>query len=240
VKIRNKHLLRAAGWLATRSARGLVRTLRADYRPLDAAVAPADRLPPGPRYIYCIWHEYLLYPTAKYGHPSLAVLISKHADGQLLGSLIQAMGMGMVLGSTNRGGVEAVRQLVNGKDARRHLVLTPDGPRGPRRVLQPGIVYVASRTGMQIAPIGVGYDRPWRAKSWDRFAVPRPCSRVRLVTAEPVTVPPGAKTQELEHHRLLVQAEMDRLTVAAERWAETNRFEPPPMSAEPSAPRLAS
>jgi lysophospholipid acyltransferase (LPLAT)-like uncharacterized protein len=93
---------------------------------------------------------------------------------------------------------------------------------------------------MQIAPIGVGYHRPWRAKSWDRFAVPRPCSRVRLVTAKPITVPPRARQDELEHYRLLVQAEMDRLTAAAERWAETNRYEAPEPAAEPTAPRLAS
>lgn len=240
MKIRNKHLLRAAGWLATRSARGLVRTLRADYHPLGPAVVPTTRVPPGPRYVYCIWHEYLLYPAAKFGHPDLSVLISKHADGQLLGSLIQAMGMGMVLGSTNRGGIEAVRQLINGDDVRRHLVITPDGPRGPRRVVQPGIVYVASRTGMQIAPIAVGYERPWRAKSWDRFAVPRPCTRAKMVSGRPITVPPRARSDELEHYRLQVQAEMDYLTVAAERWAETNRFEPPAGPAGPAAPRLAS
>ncbi len=239
MKVRNKHLLRAVGWAATRTAHALVRTLRSEYRPLGPVVAPADILPPGPRYIYCIWHEYLLLPAAVYGHPDMAVLISKHADGQLLGSLIQSMGMGMVLGSTNRGGVEAVRQLVNGTDARRHLVITPDGPRGPRRVVQPGIVYVASRVGMQVVPIGVGFDRPWRAKSWYRFAVPRPCSRARLLTDQPFTVPPRARSEELEQYRLLVQSEMDRLTAAAERWAETNRFEPP-APAEPAAPRLAS
>jgi lysophospholipid acyltransferase (LPLAT)-like uncharacterized protein len=240
VKIRNKHLLRAAGWLATRSARGLIRTLRSDYRPLGPVVVPTSRVPPGPRIVYCIWHEYLLYPAAKFGNPDLSVLISKHTDGQLLGSLIQAMGMGMVLGSTNRGGIEAVRQLITGDDVRRHLVITPDGPRGPRRVVQPGIVYVASRAGMEIVPIAVGYDRPWRAKSWDRFAVPRPCTRAKMVSGLPITVPPKARSEELEHYRLRVQAEMDRLTVSAERWAETNRFEPPTAPAEPVAPRLAS
>jgi lysophospholipid acyltransferase (LPLAT)-like uncharacterized protein len=239
LKIRNKHLLRAAGWLATRSARGLVRTLRSEYRPLGPVVAPAERVPPGPRYVYCVWHEYLLFPTAKFGHPDLGVLVSKHADGQLLGSLFQAMDMGMVLGSTNRGGVEAVRQLVSGTDTRRHLVITPDGPRGPRRVVQPGIVYIASRAGMQIVPTGIGYERPWRAKSWDRFAVPRPCSRAKMVSDRPITVPPRAKSDELEHYRLLVQAEMDRLTAVAEKWADTNRFEVPAAADEP-APRLAS
>ena len=55
-----------------------------------------------------------------------------------------------------------------------HLVITPDGPRGPRRQVQAGMVYLAARTGVPIVPVGIGYDRPWRTKSWDRFAVPRP------------------------------------------------------------------
>src|SRR5688500_13286838 len=115
MKIRNRRLVAAAGWLATRAARLLFRTLRTEYRPLGPDAHP-DRLPPGERLIYCIWHEDLLLPTVLFGRPEIAVLISKHADGQLLGSLIAALGMGMVCGSTNRGGVEAVRKLV-GADA---------------------------------------------------------------------------------------------------------------------------
>ena len=133
----------------------------------------------GPRTSFSIWHEYLLLPTIQFGGPDLAVLISAHADGQVLGGLIRMTGMDMVLGSTNRGGVEAVRQLVQPDAPWRNVAVTPDGPRGPRRVVQPGIVYIASRTGMKVVPIGVGYDRPWRVGSWDRFAVPKPGSRVR-------------------------------------------------------------
>src|SRR5579883_1608196 len=229
MKIRNRHLVRAAGWLATRAARGLFRTLRFEYRPAADSLAPRD-LPPAntDRHIYAIWHENLLLPSVYFGHPSIAVLISKHADGQILGSLITSFGMGMVLGSTNRDGVKAVRQLVRDEHARRHLAVTPDGPRGPRRVVQPGLVYVASMTGMTIVCVGVGYDHPWRAGSWDRFAVPKPGSRARCLTAEPIAVPPGLRGGDLEPYRLRVQAEMDRLNAAAERWAETGRLAAPP------------
>jgi lysophospholipid acyltransferase (LPLAT)-like uncharacterized protein len=168
-----------------------------------------------------------MLPVGRFGHPDFAVLISKHADGQILAALIQSLGMGMVLGSTNRGGIEAVRQILHDRAGRRHLAVTPDGPRGPRRVVQPGVVYAASRTGMQIVPVGVGYNRPWRAKSWDRFAVPRPGSRARLITGEPISVPPRLRADELEPYRLAVQSEMDRLTDVAERWAATNHLELP-------------
>ena len=227
MKIRNRRLLAAAGWAGTRAARLLFRTLRFEYRSLGPASNPAA-LPPGARRIYCIWHENLLLPTLYFGRPDIAVLVSKHADGQLLGSLITSLGMGMVQGSTTRGGADAVRKMVAGDAPFRHLAVTPDGPRGPRRVVQPGIVYVASRTGMEIVPVGVGYRRPWRTKSWDRFAVPRPVSVARCVTAGPVAVPAGLKAADLEPYRLRVQAEMDRLNALAESWADTGRLVVPP------------
>jgi len=223
MKIRNKHLIRAAGWLGTRFARGLVGTLQFQVQCLGAVTAPVPAIPLGPRYAYSLWHENLLLPAVALGHPDLAVLISKHADGQMLSALIHSVGMGTVLGSTNRGGIEAVRSIVNGTAGRRHLVVTPDGPRGPRRVVQSGIVYIASRTGMAIVPVGIGYFRPWRAKSWDKFAVPRPGSRARQIQGVPIPVPPKLRAEELEPFRQIVQNEMDRLTVLAEQWATTNR-----------------
>lgn len=223
MKIRNKHLIRAAGWLGTRFARGLVGTLQFKVQCLGAVSAPVPAIPAGPRYAYALWHENLLLPAVALGHPDLAVLISKHADGQILASLIESMGMGLVLGSTNRGGIEAVRSILNGTAGRRHLVITTDGPRGPRRVVQPGIIYMASRTGMEVIPVGTGYYRPWRAKSWDRFAIPRPGSRARQIQGVPIPIPPKLKAEELEVYRVKVQAEMDRLTLMAERWAESNR-----------------
>jgi lysophospholipid acyltransferase (LPLAT)-like uncharacterized protein len=224
MKIRNPKLVRAAGWLGTQFARGLVGTLRFDFRNIGAVMAPVAEIPPGPRYVYALWHENLLLPTVTLGHPDLAV--SKHADGQILGALIEARGMGMVQGSTNRGGIEAVRQILNGTAGRRHLVVTPDGPRGPRRVVQPGVVYVASRTGMLLVPVGIGYEHPFRLKSWDRFAVPRPGSRAVLINGEPMAIPNGLKTEGLEAYRVQVQAEMDRLNAIAEAWAKSGRLDP--------------
>lgn len=224
MKIRNKRLVQAAGWLGGRLAIGLVRSLRTQERCAGEVQRTHSIPPPGPRCIYCIWHENLLLPAIIKGGSDLAVLISKHADGRLLGGLIDAIGMEQVQGSTNRGGVEAVRQLVRGEAGRRHLAVTPDGPRGPRREVQSGIVYVASRTGMQIVPVGVGYRRPWRLGSWDRFAIPKPGTAAKLVYGDPIPVPDRLRTAELEPYRLVVQAEMERVSSIAETWAETGRY----------------
>jgi hypothetical protein len=219
MKIRNPRLLKAAGWVGTRLVRGLVGSLRTEVLELGHLGDP--RRPTADRAIYCVWHEYLLFGATRFGTPNMAVLISRHADGKLLGALIESFGMGMVCGSSTRGGIEAVRVLTRDTSARQHLAVTPDGPRGPRRVMQPGAVYIASRTGMKIVPVGVGYRRPWRAGSWDRFAVPKPFSRACCIGGEAIAVPPGLKADGLEEYRLRVEVEMNRLTMLAEEWAGT-------------------
>ena len=80
---------------------------------------------------------------------------------------------------------------------------------------------------MKIVPVGVGYRRPWRASSWDRFAIPKPFTRACCVVNTPISVPADAKTNELEEYRQRVQAEMDRLAAIAEGWAEHGRLEIP-------------
>src|SRR5262249_21939657 len=101
-----------------------------------------------------------------------------------------------------------------------HLAITPDGPRGPRRRVQPGLVYLSSRLGLPIVPAGFASQRPWRMNSWDRFAVPRPFTRARCVTGDPVLVPPGAERELLEGYRLYVEQQLAEVTEQAERWAE--------------------
>lgn len=218
MKIRNPLLVRAAGRLGVAAARLLVGSLRVELRCLGATTLPVGDAPPGARYAYAVWHEYLLVPTVRYGHPDLAALVSKHADGQILAELIRAKGMAIVAGSTNRGGVEAVRTIVSGAAGRRHLVVTPDGPRGPRRRVQGGVVYAASRAGLEVVPLGFAFEKAFRLKSWDRFAVPRPGSKVWCVAGPPVAVPPGIRGAELDRYGLVIQDALDHAVAAAECW----------------------
>jgi hypothetical protein len=227
MKIRNRRLIAVAGWCGTRLVQTLSSTLRFHFQslgpiPVDPAAAPFDR-----RFIYALWHENFLIPISRLGNPTVAALVSSHADGQLLGSLIHSNGMGIVRGSTSRGGIAAVRQLLRNDFAHRHLAVTPDGPRGPRRQIQPGIIYLASRTGMQIVPIGIGHQNPWRVKSWDSFVIPRPFRRVRCLFGEPISIPPDLNLNMLEPHRSYLQKELDRISLIAENWADTGILEVP-------------
>jgi lysophospholipid acyltransferase (LPLAT)-like uncharacterized protein len=175
------------------------------------------------RYIYAVWHENMLVPVYHYAGPDIYVLVSGHADGRIFAAVCHNLRVRTISGSTTRGGVEALRQLLRAGRGN-HLALTPDGPRGPRRQVQPGLVYLAARTGLAIVPIGIGYDRPWRLRSWDRFAVPKPWSRATCVTTPPICVPADITRDQLAHYRRLVEDALNAANDAAERWAETGKW----------------
>jgi lysophospholipid acyltransferase (LPLAT)-like uncharacterized protein len=175
---------------------------------------PAD--PCRERFIYAFWHESLLgvIPFRTRIH----FLISQHADGELITQVCRHLRAGVVRGSTTRGGVEGLLGMIEAAK-RTHLGITPDGPRGPRRRVQAGTIFLAAKTGLPIVPFGVGYSRAWRARSWDRLAIPRPGSVATFVGAKPIHVPPELGKSDLEHYRVLVEQRLLLATDEAERWA---------------------
>lgn len=207
---------RTAGALAASSIRSWMRTL--DYRLdlVDPQVDPA--LPASRPRIYVFWHEYLLMPLYLRANCNLAMLVSKHRDADILACMGAKLGFECVRGSTYNGAASALREMTR-RGRTTHLAITPDGPRGPRRQLAQGAVFLASKLQLPIVATGMAYDRPWRAKSWDRFAVPRPFSRARLVVSEEIVVPKGLSRSALEEHRQSIEARLNGLTESAEAWA---------------------
>jgi lysophospholipid acyltransferase (LPLAT)-like uncharacterized protein len=191
-----------------------------DYKVLyeDPAVDPVFPECTGQK-IYIFWHEYILFPLYLRGHCNLAMLLSRHRDAEILSYAAHHLGFEFVRGSTNRGGVGALRELL-AKSRDMHLTITPDGPRGPRRQLAPGCVFLASKLGLPLVAMGFGYDRPRRVPgTWDQFAVPRLGSRARAVVSGNVFIPPNLDRDGLEHHRLETERLLNRLTCEAESWA---------------------
>jgi hypothetical protein len=171
--------------------------------------------------MYIFWHEYILLPLYLRGNCNLAMLLSRHHDAELLSHAAHHLGFDCVRGSTNRGGVAAIRAML-AKSRTMHLTVTPDGPRGPRRRLAPGCVYLASKQRLPLVVMGFGYDRPWRIRTaWDQFAIPRCYSRARAVTSGEVFVPPNLDRCGLEHFRQRIERLLNRLTDEAEAWAES-------------------
>jgi lysophospholipid acyltransferase (LPLAT)-like uncharacterized protein len=149
----------------------------------------------------------------------MAMLLSRHRDAEILSHAAYHLGFEFVRGSTNRGGVTALRELLD-RSKTMHLTITPDGPRGPRRQLAPGCVFLASKLGLPLVVMGWGYDRPWRVRNaWDQFAIPRPFSRARAVPSGEIFVPPNLDREGLEYWRLKIEQLLNRLTDEAEAWA---------------------
>jgi lysophospholipid acyltransferase (LPLAT)-like uncharacterized protein len=214
MKLRSPWMLSAVGLAGAWLIRLWVSTLRRRLYFADGVRHPADCRQQ--RYIYAFWHESMLFPATY--RTRIRVLISTHSDGELIARVCRFLGFDVARGSTTRGGAAAVLGLYRGSK-HAHLAVTPDGPRGPRRRVQVGLVYLASLTGLPVVPCGVGYSRAWRAGSWDRFAVPLPGSTAVAVTAPAVSVPARLDRDGLERYRLLVEQRLAAATAAAERWA---------------------
>jgi hypothetical protein len=172
--------------------------------------------------IYIFWHEYILLPFHMRGHCNLSMLLSQHRDADVLNQAARLGGFDVVRGSTRRGGATALRKLLD-RGELQHLAITPDGPRGPRRKLAQGPIYLASKLQMPLVLLGFGFDRPWRVRSWDRFAVPRLGSRARVVVSPEIQVPADLDRGGQEHFRMRIESLLNRLTAEAEAWATSGQ-----------------
>ncbi len=114
----------------------------------------------------------------------LAVLTSPSRDGGLLSAVVRRFGVESVRGSSSRRGGVALRELHSKLDEGCDVIITPDGPRGPVYTLGPGIIFLAAQTGLPLLLVQVKYERCWKLKSWDRFRIPKPFSKV-VITLRP-------------------------------------------------------
>lgn len=164
-----------------------------------------------PPCIYLLWHNrFLIVPHAwrklTKGHRRAVILTSASKDGDMVARAMAAFGLGAVRGSTSRRGVAALvglkRALQEGSD----ICLTPDGPKGPRYQLQPGVLALAQATGAPVIPVHIRFHSAWRLRTWDRFVIPKPFSRVDVTFAEPIDVAAQLATSSQEAVRSDLEA----------------------------------
>jgi lysophospholipid acyltransferase (LPLAT)-like uncharacterized protein len=141
--------------------------------------------------VFLLWHEALLPLLWQHRGQGIAIVVSEARDGQYLSELAGSLGYRAVRGSSTRGGARALLGAVRELKAGRSIAFTPDGPRGPRRELKPGVIAAAQRGGGVIVPIHAEADRAWRLHSWDRFMIPQPLARVLITYGRPFEVGRG-------------------------------------------------
>ena len=166
----------------------------------------------GTPVIFVFWHGQLLPLVHYHRHERIVVLVSEHGDGEYIAQIIRRNGFGAVRGSSTRGGIRGLRQLVRAARAGRDLAITPDGPRGPRGVFKPGALAAAQLTGFPLIPLAVGSSSGWRLDSWDGFLVPKPLSTVRIGYLPPRFVSRDASRADLDQLAGEIGADLDALT----------------------------
>ena len=162
-------------------------------------------------FIAAFWHYSIIYIIAlSAGHPWVC-MVSASKDGEYISSILEKLGYKTVRGSTGGGGVRALKGMVKAMQEGRSAAIVADGSQGPARKAQPGAILLASKTGAPIMPVVWSADRYLIFKSWDRTVLPKPFSRMHLIYGEPMTVPEGISSEQLEQYRRKLETRMNDL-----------------------------
>lgn len=203
-------------WLATKLCGFTVRFRFQDQSGLILRPAP----PPEP-VIFCLWHNRLalclrireLLLLARDPNRPMAAIVSASRDGGLLARVLELAGIQPVRGSSSRRGAQALLELQTWAERGYDLTVTPDGPRGPRYVVQDGVIALAQFTGRPIVPVSYHLNWKWMPNSWDRFQVPLPFARCVVSIGETLRVPAEATDEERERLRQQLEERMRAITV---------------------------
>lgn len=169
------------------------------------AASSTGRIP-----IYTFWHDCILLASYFWRQRNIVVMTSQSFDGEYIARFIQRFGYGAARGSSTRGAVGAVIEMVRLMRQGRPTAFTIDGPKGPRHIAKIGAVLLAKKTGQPILPFTITAARSWKmTRSWDRLQIPRPCTRARVEIAAPIFVPADASEAALEGHRVELQTALD-------------------------------
>ena len=161
----------------------------------------------GVPFVYTLWHGRMVLPILAHRHEGIITMASRSKDGEIIARWLERNGYVAARGSTGKGGRAGIEDMIAGVRSGRAAALTVDGPKGPPRVVQPGIVRLARATGAWILPFTGSASSPWFLKSWDRYLVPKPFSRCVVGYGEPFPVPPAMGDAEaLERIGLSVDA----------------------------------
>ena len=172
-------------------------------------------------FIFCIWHNRLPFSLITYRavvrqrqQPhKMAAIVSASKDGGVVARILEHFGTQPVRGSSSRRGPQALLELTTWAERGYDLAITPDGPRGPRYIVQPGALALAQLTGHALAP--VSYHLRWKfcLKSWDRFQIPLPFGRAIMKIGEPLRVPREASDEQRELLRQEFEKRLRDLTI---------------------------
>ena len=173
----------------------------------------AGRIP-----IYSFWHNRIFAGTYFFRERGIVIITSQSFDGEYIARFIQRFGYGAVRGSSTRGGVGALVEMIRLSKKGLPMGFSVDGPRGPKYVAKTGAVLLAKKTGNPLMPFVFECEKFWTLNNWDQMQIPKPFTRAKLFIGEPIYIAGGADETEIENKRLELQNKLDELTANGEQW----------------------
>ncbi len=175
----------------------------------------------GKTRIMTFWHNRIFATTHYFRNRGIVVITSQSFDGEYIARFIQRFGYGAVRGSSSRGGVGALVEMIRLSKKSLPMGFSIDGPRGPRYVAKSGACLLAKKTGNPIMPFIVETQKYWEVKTWDCLQIPKPFSRAKVFIAAPIYVATNADENEIENKREELQAKLDELVALGKQWRES-------------------
>ncbi|MGI8467203.1 MAG: lysophospholipid acyltransferase family protein [Pyrinomonadaceae bacterium] len=171
--------------------------------------------------IYVFWHNRIFAGTYFFRSRKIIVITSQSFDGEYIAAFIRRFGYGAVRGSSTRGGVAALVELIRAMREKLPTAFSIDGPKGPKYVAKSGACVLAKKTGNPMMPFVVETKSFWKIGSWDNLQIPKPFSRARVFLGAPIYVSNDANENEIENKRLELQKILDELTARGKQWRES-------------------
>ena len=207
-------LTTALCWITARIIKIIYLTCRYQYHGTEKIKQYVHK---GKPMIVIFWHSRSMMMSkmwyTKVGNYPVNGIISMHRDGQYISKILGFLGVGTIEGSTTRGGLSALRNVLRDLKKGISVAITPDGPKGPRqRLVTEGLLYMAKTANVPIIPIGVSATHAKRLPTWDRYMVVLPFSKIFFEIADPVFIPKKASISEIEKTKKSLEKTLNDLT----------------------------
>lgn len=170
--------------------------------------------------IYTFWHNRVFLATYFWQNRRIVVMTSQSFDGEYIARFIQRFGYGAARGSSTRGAVGAIVEMVKLMRAGCPTAFTIDGPKGPRYEAKMGAILLAKKTGYPVLPFTITAKKFWEAKSWDAFQVPKPFTRALVLIAPPIYVAADSDEATMLTKRVELQSALDDLNRRGDAWRQ--------------------
>jgi len=171
--------------------------------------------------IYAFWHNRIFLATYYFRNRGIVVITSQSFDGEYIARFIQRFGYGAVRGSSTRGGIGALIEMIRLMKQNLPVGFTVDGPKGERYVAKTGAILLAKKTGNPVMPFIVEAKNFWIINSWDKLHIPKPFTKAKVFIAEPICLAKESSDAEVENKRRELQTKLDELVRLGKQWRES-------------------